>query len=470
MNQFQPQPKKPSCFLCSKDGMECDGVQPCSRCKALNTPHMCIGINPISYTSSATTSYPNGPGHSAASRQSEKKRKRNDGTSVPVSVKSLQTYKQFPPETSNPPTPSNTQSNMSDQPQINQYLLAEFRKMKQDQVRLHEELQRLKEQNESLSRNFNALLKCKIKENPYQLVNPADLQSQQQGKPMVVFDLVKKTPSILTANQPFCKLFGYKMNEVIGMPWNKFIHPDHIERTMNILSNQQKLNWAIQFVQVYRNKEGHSFVTLDSHTFFIGSNGPRADLVTITPLPMEDSGVPAVTEGNYWQNLNNNNNSTTPTSTSNTVKVQPLSPTTTIEPASPPLTPTTPTFPDSDTGISISDQAPQSSLMPMVDSEAQFLSPQTGTISISPPQIWSPDVNNIAQHFVTQKGTPQTADNSIPISSFMPYDGKEESENVPNLEMTDYPQTNFAEESWLDGNLDDVFNFIEPDERVYNVQ
>jgi len=36
--------------------------------------------------------------------------------------------------------------------------------------------------------------------------------------------------------------------------------------------------------------------------------------------------------------------------------------------------------------------------------------------------------------------------------------------------MADYPQTNFAEESWLDGNLDDVFNFIEPDERVYNVQ
>lgn len=39
------------------------------------------------------------------------------------------------------------------------------------------------------------------------------------------------------------------------MPWHKFIHPNYIDRTMNIF-NQTHPNTTIQFSQVYKTKVG----------------------------------------------------------------------------------------------------------------------------------------------------------------------------------------------------------------------
>lgn len=48
---------------------------------------------------------------------------------------------------------------------------------------------------------------------------------------MVVFDLMRSPAVVMCVNEQFCRLFGYKMSEVIGMPWKQFIHPDYLERT-----------------------------------------------------------------------------------------------------------------------------------------------------------------------------------------------------------------------------------------------
>jgi PAS domain S-box-containing protein len=57
------------------------------------------------------------------------------------------------------------------------------------------------------------------------------LFEQSRDTAMVVFDLVKSPAIILTANEQFCRLFGYKMEDVVGMPWKQLIHPDYLERT-----------------------------------------------------------------------------------------------------------------------------------------------------------------------------------------------------------------------------------------------
>jgi PAS domain S-box-containing protein len=50
-------------------------------------------------------------------------------------------------------------------------------------------------------------------------------------QPMVIFDLSRTPPVVLTANHKFCQLFGYALEEVIGVPWKQFIHSDYIEYT-----------------------------------------------------------------------------------------------------------------------------------------------------------------------------------------------------------------------------------------------
>jgi PAS domain S-box-containing protein len=57
------------------------------------------------------------------------------------------------------------------------------------------------------------------------------LIEQSRDTAMVVFDLVKSPAIVLTANEKFCRLFGYKLEDVVGMPWKQLIHPDYLERT-----------------------------------------------------------------------------------------------------------------------------------------------------------------------------------------------------------------------------------------------
>jgi hypothetical protein len=70
---------------------------------------------------------------------------------------------------------------------------------------------------------------------------------------IVVFDLTTKPATVMSATDNFCKMMGYAMHEVTGMPWHKFIHPNYIDRTMNIF-NQTNLNTTVQFSQVYKTK------------------------------------------------------------------------------------------------------------------------------------------------------------------------------------------------------------------------
>src|SRR5688572_30065793 len=82
---------------------------------------------------------------------------------------------------------------------------------------------------------------------------------------MVVFDLVRTPPIVLTANLFFCRLFGYTLDEVVGKPWKMFIHPDHLARTFQQLQQEKLSSAKIQFVQVYVNKQGRPFVAHDTH-------------------------------------------------------------------------------------------------------------------------------------------------------------------------------------------------------------
>lgn len=119
-------------------------------------------------------------------------------------------------------------------------------------------------------------------------------------KAMVVFDLSKNPAVVLTCNDAFCRLFGYQMDNVIGMAWKKFIDQAYFERTMLILQNNgasTRQTSSIQFMQVYKAPSGSNFVALDTHTFFYGTNGPRADLVTITPVQAD---LPQPTDQFFW--------------------------------------------------------------------------------------------------------------------------------------------------------------------------
>ncbi len=206
---------------------------------------------------------------------------------------------------------------------INVFLMQEIRKIKQDQLRMQDEVSYLRHQNDVLIDKLNKLSVSGLNNLPPPTPNPA-LPAGTQSAPssaatpssrvegsmaqmlatdraMVVFDLIKSPAIVLTANEHFCQLFGYKLEEVIGMPWKKFIHPDYLERTTAIL-RQKNLQAAIQFTQVYRNSEGMTFVALDTHSFFFGNHGtPRADLVTVQPLqPSLQTALPSPASRHYW--------------------------------------------------------------------------------------------------------------------------------------------------------------------------
>ncbi len=239
----------------------------------------------------------------------------------------IQTYGNMTPQ-----SPSNTITappigpgfeTKEDMMKINVFLMQEIRKIKQDQLRMQDEVSYLRHQNDVLIDKLNKLSVSGAMNNlPPPTPNPAlpagttatpnnatsagrvegsMAQMLATDRAMVVFDLIKSPAIVLTANEHFCQLFGYKLEEVIGMPWKKFIHPDYLERTTAIL-RQKNLQAAIQFTQVYRNSEGMTFVALDTHSFFFGNHGtPRADLVTVQPLqPSLQTALPSPASRHYW--------------------------------------------------------------------------------------------------------------------------------------------------------------------------
>jgi PAS domain S-box-containing protein len=323
-----------ACFLCLKEGGECDLQRPCGRCKGLNVPHMCFGVELNQKTPHSGTAH----SHSAASAPNSstpkddklgpyganKKRKRAD-----LSVE-IQTYGNMTPQSPNnnsisaPPPIGPGFETKEDMMKINVFLMQEIRKIKQDQLRMQDEVSYLRHQNDVLIDKLNKLsVSGSINNLPPPTPNAAlpagsnaapnsatSAHNRVEGsmaqmlatdRAMVVFDLIKSPAIVLTANEHFCQLFGYKLEEVIGMPWKKFIHPDYLERTTAIL-RQKNLQAAIQFTQVYRNSEGMTFVALDTHSFFFGNHGtPRADLVTVQPLqPSLQTALPSPASRHYW--------------------------------------------------------------------------------------------------------------------------------------------------------------------------
>jgi len=117
-------------------------------------------------------------------------------------------------------------------------------------------------------------------------------------KAWVIYDLTKLPPTVRTANSTFCKMLGYEMNEVIGQPWKKFVHPDYYERALQILSARRmnnSLHQPIEFEQVYVHKNGGVFLTIDSHTIVILEGQPVSDVVSIRLAPAPASAKAAAT-------------------------------------------------------------------------------------------------------------------------------------------------------------------------------
>jgi len=110
----------------------------------------------------------------------------------------------------------------------------------------------------------------------------ANTSSPRAEQPMVVYDLSKNTATVLTANQTFCKMIGYELNEVVGMPWTEFIPQEAALHTMNTILQQKNLSSVIQLEQVYKHRTGGLFATRDTHTILFGGDGvPISDVVTL---------------------------------------------------------------------------------------------------------------------------------------------------------------------------------------------
>jgi len=155
---------------------------------------------------------------------------------------------------------------------INSFLLEEIRLLKEDQKRIYDEILALKmdnlRMNSTLDNNKISTTKKFAKE--------------ETPKGMVLFDLLKTPAIVLTANDTFCEMLGYEINEVIGMPWHKFIHKDYVDSTLEILSKRNVQDPSVSFEQVYKHKDDGIFAAMDTHKIFFKKNGdPVSDLVTI---------------------------------------------------------------------------------------------------------------------------------------------------------------------------------------------
>mmetsp|Transcript_36663 Transcript_36663/g.50445 ORF Transcript_36663/g.50445 Transcript_36663/m.50445 type:complete len:352 (-) Transcript_36663:61-1116(-) len=169
---------------------------------------------------------------------------------------------------------------------MNNYILSEIRKIKEDNRRLQEELLAVKLENLKLSSMFLTDQTVPNMSTALACTRPRPREEEDMSeKPMVVYDLRHRPPTILTTNFQFCNLVGYSMDEIIGSPWQKYIHHDYIDRTMAFLSQRAKSPY-IHIEQIYKHKDGHIFPTRDKHVLLHDPTGNLvADTVTIIPLP-----------------------------------------------------------------------------------------------------------------------------------------------------------------------------------------
>lgn len=172
----------------------------------------------------------------------------------------------------------------------------EINALKQEQHHLNNELLTVKEENATLHRilseifNNSSLLNQiikhqnivdSLKNNP--LSYPLGENIKWSTNPLVVFDLRNSFVSVISANEEFCELFGYSVEEVMSMSWTNFIHPSYIERTKQILMSAK--GNTVRFNQCYIKKNGDLFVANDIHTLIYDNNGHiNIDIVQIIPI------------------------------------------------------------------------------------------------------------------------------------------------------------------------------------------
>lgn len=162
------------------------------------------------------------------------------------------------------------------------YLLNELFKLKAEQSRLNREVDLLKTQNEELRK----------------LHQDKALISSSNDIATVIFDLTKNPASVMTADKVFCDMIGCDMDEVLGSSWQKFVHPDYLERSIQILFGKAKTENVIEFEQIYKRSDGAIVYTFDTHTIFFNTEQkPVADYVTIRikhilPSPQSNSHIP----------------------------------------------------------------------------------------------------------------------------------------------------------------------------------
>ncbi len=173
-----------------------------------------------------------------------------------------------------------------EQQRMNQYMLAELAKIKQDNKRLNDEVLALRMENMTLNSRISAIvappslqpIEFSAQPGPYQVMS-----KPQQELPFVEFDMRRQPPTVQSANVMFCSLLGYKTEEVLGKPWQYFIQDDFIERTVRMLQRDGGTK-QMQFSQMYKDRNGRPVPAQDLHTFNRDEKGRViTDYVVVRP-------------------------------------------------------------------------------------------------------------------------------------------------------------------------------------------
>jgi PAS domain-containing protein len=328
------------CFMCltarGPNILPCDCQRPCQRCLQLGVPKMCMGPE-IGSVATGRGSY--GP---AAARIAPGKAREAFSSTLPDSRRTpvvpstknsssssadgeladgTSPSDDFPSVTVEELSPEATQdgeggehSALNQQMMINGTLVQEIQRLRQQQQEMAEEMLSLKMQNLGLNSKMDQW--SQVIRNlmaggappssqigsaddrgaqPHQVVvgspamRDARLASSLAQQPMVVFDLTTQPAVVMTCNDTFARLLGYNVaGDVRGMPWVNFIHPDQLQRTLSILSERTPENNTVRFPQLYVEKEGGLFFTVDTHNIFFDNGRPVSDLVFVTLSTRED--------------------------------------------------------------------------------------------------------------------------------------------------------------------------------------
>eukprot|EP01126_Amoeba_proteus_P058293 TRINITY_DN7505_c0_g3_i1.p1 TRINITY_DN7505_c0_g3~~TRINITY_DN7505_c0_g3_i1.p1 ORF type:complete len:294 (+),score=47.10 TRINITY_DN7505_c0_g3_i1:94-975(+) len=102
--------------------------------------------------------------------------------------------------------------------------------------------------------------------------------------PIIIFDVSRDPPVVITANNKFCEIFGYTIQEIRGVSFTNFVHPHYVDYSITKIK-QEYLKPSLSFQQVYVTKTGKVMVSQDCHSFFLGDDGVNLiDFVTVNPL------------------------------------------------------------------------------------------------------------------------------------------------------------------------------------------